>query len=340
MRRTVLLFSLSLALVSPTMTLAQSAAPDAADVRYREGNAAYKQKRYAEAKVAYEDAFRRKQTHDIAANLGFAEIKLELWREAATHLSFALRNWAPTGKAASRESAMEFLTAAKEKIATLVLAGPAGAELLIDGKPVGTAPIEELFVDPGAHTVGARREGFEPAEQTVQAEKGKTLPVTLNLVPVAPPAPPPPMASAEQPPPRSDAPLKRAPLILGPNKAIVIGGSVVTGAAVIAGVVLVAVSNGKAATAESTRATLVANNGAGACTGQGVPPSCSTVVDAIHGKNTFGSAAAWTFIGAGAVGAATLIYALTARRVVETGRVRVTPTAALGGGGLVITGAW
>src|SRR5580692_6113300 len=116
MRRSVLLVLLALAVPPAATAFAQPAGQDAADVRYREGNAAYKQKRYAEAKAAFEDAFRLKHTHDIAANLGFAEIKLELWRDAATHLAFALRNWAPTGKAASRESTVEFLAIAKEKV--------------------------------------------------------------------------------------------------------------------------------------------------------------------------------------------------------------------------------
>ena len=158
-------------------------------MRYRAGNAAYKQKHYAEAKTAYEDAFRLKQTFDIAANLGFAEFKLEMWRDAATHLSFALRNWAPTGKAESRASAVKYLGVAKERIATLAITVASGAEVMIDGKRAGTAPVEERFVDPGTHTVGAKRDGYNPIEQAVTAEKGKTLQVALSLVATAPPPP-------------------------------------------------------------------------------------------------------------------------------------------------------
>lgn len=341
MRRSVLLILLSLAIASPATTHAQPAGPDAADVRYRAGNVAFKQKRYVEAKAAYEDAFRLKQTFDIAVNLGFAEMKLELWRDAATHLSFALRNWAPTGKAESRVSAVEYLAAAKEQVATLAVTVTAGAEVMVDGKRMGTAPVEELFVDPGTHTIGARRDGYTQVEQTALAERGKTLPVALTLVAAA--LPPPSASATPLPSSSSSSSAPPAPPIAsavarpaaGPPQALIVTSGVLAAAGLGAGIGLTVAANGKA----SDEARL--QMGRSACFTPGAnAAACATLNDAASSKVTLSNAAVSTFIGGSAFALVTAGLGIWAATSSKAAPVRVVPTVGADRAGLSVVGVW
>jgi hypothetical protein len=48
-----------------------------------------------------------------------------------------------------------------------------GAEIRLDGKPVGTSPLEgELFLDPGEHKLVASLSGHEAVERTLQVSAG------------------------------------------------------------------------------------------------------------------------------------------------------------------------
>lgn len=304
--------------------------PEDADTYFRQGNTFYKEQRWGEARGAYETAWRLKKSHDIAANLAYAEMKLGKFRDAAEHLAFAVKNWPPTGKADKRDYAIERLQLVKKEVGALsIRVSAARAEVLVDGKAIGQSPLDaEVFVEPGSHTVEAKLGGYEDAKEVVEAAKGSALTVTLALVAVVPP---PATGTAVAPPP---------PAARGPNKAIAITGAAITGVGAGLGVVLAVVSNGKASDSETLRSALISSNGPAACTGAHVPASCSAVQDAIRGKNTFGSAAAWSFIGAGAVGAATLIYVLATPRAAKTGGVVIAPMVAAKGGGLVLGGAW
>ena len=62
---------------APTAAQAQppAAAPsDEASELFKKGNEAYKQKKWAEAEKAFEEAFALKQAYDIAGNLGDVEL--------------------------------------------------------------------------------------------------------------------------------------------------------------------------------------------------------------------------------------------------------------------------
>ena len=340
MRRSILLLVLALAASQPSTSQAQPADSDPADVQFRLGNAAYKDKRFAEARTAFEAAFHLKQTHDIAVNLGFAEIKLELWRDAAAHLSFGLRNWAPTGKAASRESAVKFLAAAKEKVGTLTVTVAAGAEVLIDGKPAGTAPLDELFVEPGTHTVGARREGFDPVEQTVQAEKGKSYPVALTLIASAPP--PPPQVSATHPVPSTSAsgpvPLPASPVVpprAGPPPALIVTSGVLAAGGLGAGIGLTVAANHKA----SDEATL--QLGPSACVSPGAnAAACSTLHAAASSKVTLSNAAVSAFLGGSALALVTGGLGIWMAVSPKAAPVLVVPTVGADRAGLTVVGVW
>ena len=245
----VSILALAALLAAPAGASAQPAppaaanAPDPADAAFRQGNALYKEQRYAEAKAAFEQAFKLKRSHDIAANLGYAEMKLGQRRDAAEHLAFAVKNWPPTGKAENRESAVHFLGLAKAAVMTLrVVVNVEGATVLVDGKPVGTSPLEnDVFVEPGTRTIGARLAGYADAEQAVQATQGGEQKVDLSLVAAPPPGPAGGGGSGPTPPPT----LAKRSVVPG----AVLGAA--GGAAVVTGIVLMAVGAGKLSTTKS-----------------------------------------------------------------------------------------
>jgi hypothetical protein len=61
-----------------------------------------------------------------------------------------------------------------------------GAELSLDGRPLGVAPLlDSVWVTPGAHEIAARKDGFLPAKQAVDARAGGAEQVAITLPPLA-----------------------------------------------------------------------------------------------------------------------------------------------------------
>jgi eukaryotic-like serine/threonine-protein kinase len=64
-----------------------------------------------------------------------------------------------------------------------VVSDPANAVVRVDGKAVGTTPLEALEVAPGRHEVRLERRGYAAATQTVEGRGGQTVEVSLKLEP-------------------------------------------------------------------------------------------------------------------------------------------------------------
>jgi hypothetical protein len=62
-----------------------------------------------------------------------------------------------------------------------VTADSSGAEVLINGKGVGTAPVDEMEVAPGTTTIVVRKEGFTESTQTVKLIAGREYPISVKL---------------------------------------------------------------------------------------------------------------------------------------------------------------
>ena len=58
--------------------------------------------------------------------------------------------------------------------------GPAGAEVLVDGRVVGTLPVQ-VVVDAGRHDVSVRMEGYVQRRVYVEAADGTPLEVEIQL---------------------------------------------------------------------------------------------------------------------------------------------------------------
>jgi hypothetical protein len=329
MRRTLIA---GLLLVWATTASAQTPS-DAADTYFRQGNGLYKEQRWADARTAFESAWKLKKAHDIAANLAYAEMKLGRWRDAAEHLAFAVKSWPPTGKADKRDYAIERLQAAKREVSTVTIqVDVARADVLVDGALVGQSPLaDEVFVDPGPHRVEAKLDGYDDGAATVQAEKGGAEHVTLALV-RTPPAP--------KPGPREPLPLPPPP-VRPPTWLLVTTGVLAVGG-LAAGTGLAVAAGGKRADAEALRTTL--GGVATACTGN-TSPNCTALLSDLRSRDAMSTAAVGSFVAGGVLAAATIglgAWALVTPRD-EKNTVqsfRVAPMLGANGGGITVRGMW
>ncbi|WP_437864071.1 PEGA domain-containing protein [Sorangium sp. So ce363] len=358
-----MLFSAATLIAVPEIAAAQPATPQAApanadavtraDASYRRGLRLYSDKKYVEAEAELQSAWELNPTFDVAYNLGNTKYQLKKYREAAEHLSFALRNW-PLVKTVAKlkPTAEQRLAESRAQVGALrVTVSAAGAEVLVDGKAVGRAPLEgEVFVEPGEHRVEARLEGYAPVSQTVKSAKGETTDAGLAMVPVKseaqvagamaeggmgaagvgvggpvveqlPPGP------VEPPPKKNWGPV----IALGAASAVALGVGIGT---------TVASNNASADGRAQADAILKAGGGcpdAPAAYSQ----ACSDLRSTASRVDTFAHAATVAYTASGVLAIAAVTYALWPRSGAKaSGKVRVLPETHVGYRGIVVQGAW
>lgn len=328
-----------------------------AEELFQRGKALYKSGKKQEAYEALAAAWALKKSHDIAANLGSAELALGRARDASEHFAYCVRTFPATGSKKQLATVKKLFDEARSQVGALsVKANVEGAEVLVDGRAVGRTPLEdEVFVEPGSRTIEAKLAGYEAARANVQVTKGLSQQVTLTLTASPPPSgaaqkPAPPSAAVQDAPPVSpsgSAPVpppngltNTSPLGNGPYKTVLIAGGSLAGATLISGIVLTVLANGKASDARVKRLRLVHQHGPAACTGEDVPAQCQSLADADEARATLSNAALWTYVGAGALAIGTVVVALVARPVPTKTGFFVTPTLSLSSGGIMIKGAF
>ncbi|MDC0680720.1 PEGA domain-containing protein [Sorangium atrum] len=310
-------------------------------------------RKYVEAEAELQSAWELNPTFDVAYNLGNTKYQLKKYREAAEHLSFALRNW-PLVKTVAKlkPTAEQRLAESRAQVGALrVTVSAAGAEVLVDGKALGRAPLEgEVFVEPGEHRVEARLEGYAPVSQTVKSAKGETADVGLAMVAEkseaqaagvkteggmgaagvgvgAPVMGQPPAGPVEPPPKKNWVPV----IALGAASAVGLGvgiGMTVAGSNVLDDV---------HAQRQSIR------NAGGQCTKPSASfvDDCAELSSAGERVDTLGHVAGAAYVASGVLAAAALTYALWPRGETRTaGQPRVVATAHPTGAGVVVLGAW
>ncbi len=129
----------------------------------------------------FKAAFALSATYDIAGNLGDVELTLEKSRDAAEHLAFSLRHW-PAGQAEARAKTQARFDQAKKLVAWVTVSvNVEGADVLVNGQPVGKSPLEgEVFVAPGAITIEAKLDG-KTDKSTVALDKGESRAIQLEV---------------------------------------------------------------------------------------------------------------------------------------------------------------
>jgi hypothetical protein len=293
--------------------------PDAvqrADALFRSANQLYTQQKWAEAEAAFLAAWALNPTYDVAANLGHTQFKLQKYRDAAEHLSFALRNWPLIGKPEPRKLAQDRLDEARRFVAAVTVSvSEPGADVFVDGILVGHSPmVSELFVEPGTRVIEARLQGRGDAKQVVQAAKGAASTVTLTLQ----------RPGGGSPPPGG----KSVPLL-----ATGIGVAAVGVGLGIAGVVA---SANNSSSFNGLRAQL-AVNGTNACNPP-TNPACDDLRSKGIAVGSFRNLGIVGFTVGGAAAVATVVYVLLPTSSTKATPVKAGFLLAPGGGGATLTG--
>ncbi|XYH96529.1 PEGA domain-containing protein [Sorangium sp. So ce1128] len=302
---------------------------------FEQGNRLYDERRWAEARDKFLEAWKLKRSYDVAANLGDVELMLGEARGAAEHLAYALREFPAGGKPALRQTLAKRFDEARRLVGALrIQASKPGAEVLVDGRSIGYAPIDdEVFVEPGTHQLTARREGYDDATANVEAKAGGAYEVTLTLEPAAAQALAP-KESAAAPQRRQETPAATGAAASPPSGLVVSAGIGLTALLAGGGIAFTLASNSKATDADALAAELGRDGGRSACWSGGAP-KCSTLHDLNVQSDTFHNLAVAGFVGAGVAGAATLVYALWPRASADA---RVMPVVGAGAGGVVVGG--
>ncbi len=303
---------------------------DHADELFDKGKEAFNLGKIEDAYALYQKAWALKQTHDIAGNMAQAELKLGRVRAAAEHISFAIAHFPPTSVSDPRPALEKVLVGLRQQLGVMHLKlNVPGAKIAIDGRALGESQsLDEVFVEPGAHTFVAELAGYANATATETATAGSRNEVTLTLVKEAPvertelPKPPNPIV---EPVPRSKLP------------GIVVGATGGVGLGV--GLALLAIGGGKGTSADDLLSQVR--------TREGIDVVCPKAAECAEIKslrstrdNDVNAGRVLVGIGSAAlvVGVAYLLWPQA--KPESTGKVRVAPMASPTSGGVWLTGAF
>ena len=141
-----------------------------------------------DAHAEYSIAWSIDRSWEAAAGLGKAAYKTQHYAEALARLAFYLRE-APATKVSPKERAEVegWIQDAKAKTGTVVLKGPAGDDVLVDGEDAGKTPLAEpIVLDPGKHKVEVRR-GAQGETRIAEITAGAKIELDFTPPKAAPP---------------------------------------------------------------------------------------------------------------------------------------------------------
>jgi hypothetical protein len=161
---------------------------------YDEGFGAAKRGQWVQAYPLLARAWETERRWQVARLLGQAEVELGKYRDAAEHLTFFLRETRDNAQvgAGERASTEQLLVRAGAHVGALtIVVEPLGAEVLVDGVRVGTAPLADpVYVQPGKRSVEVRHQGYPHAGDSYRVDAGQTARVELRMARTVIPAGP------------------------------------------------------------------------------------------------------------------------------------------------------
>lgn len=315
----------------------------------RRGQEAARKGKWQEAYDAFKAAWGLVQDHAVACNLAQASLKLERRVEAAERARDCVKMLPESTKQEHRKRAEEGYEKARAAVAALEIdVEPEGADVLLDEKRIGTAPLpDEVFVEPGSHVVEAKHGTNGAVRQEVYAKQGEVRVVSLKVsAPSA--AMPDPAPSGTQPgsgtnpaPNGDTGPTKPSEGIQPRTIALIVGGAL---SAITLGAGIVFKLKGSAAHDDAADALTQAKAqfGSNPCASQ--PGSTSSLCAEVRDKRDEGDSAnqisniSFYAFGAFAVGTAA-VFLFWPEEKSSTG-VRATPWMTAEAGGVTLGGAF
>jgi len=184
------LASLVIALIVPAVFATASAqaqqastTPATAKAQYGKALEAMKREDWSEARALLEPLWENMHTYDIAAALGQAEFMLKDYAAGTQHMAFAAANVPLKEKVATVQRIRSALVEMKQAVGTVRFSvSKDGAEVLADGKVVGTSPLAiEVYLNPGPHKLEARTSNGASGNEMLEVVAGKSYEVALVL---------------------------------------------------------------------------------------------------------------------------------------------------------------
>lgn len=155
-----------------------------AEELFRRARELHREKRWEEARDAYDRAWQLERTFQIAANLALVELRLGRARDAAEHLSFALAHLpASDPKVAEARAHLEqMMKEATARVGTLkVELDRDEAVIYVDDQPVGSAPLEHpIYLEAGRHVVHVQPSGAPLITRELTIEPGVVYRLALS----------------------------------------------------------------------------------------------------------------------------------------------------------------
>ncbi|HEX3905826.1 MAG TPA: tetratricopeptide repeat protein [Polyangia bacterium] len=179
-------FILAACLASALFSLCAQAADPSPDLLIEQGLALRRSGKPEEALELFRHAHALAPSSRTFGQMGLVETSLKQWVDAENHLSVALSNPDDRWVAKNRAFLDEALGLCRQHVGDLVVSGPAGVEIFVSGKSVGTLPtVPAIHLVEGSVVVSARAEGFKPFEQTAAIRPGVRSSLTVAMAPVA-----------------------------------------------------------------------------------------------------------------------------------------------------------
>ena len=149
---------------------------------YKKAQAAFEANDYEQARGLFLQAWAIQPSAEIALGLGQVELELKRYRDCAEHLDYALRNLSPTVNESVLGMAKKALAESTAQLAVIrVTTNREGADISVDGKTVGKAPLAApLFLEPGNHEIAAHV-GNSGIARPVSLQAGQESSITLPL---------------------------------------------------------------------------------------------------------------------------------------------------------------
>lgn len=139
-----------------------------------------------EALVVFKKAYAKTPSPRARAQVALAEQALGMWVAAETDLVAALASEADPWIAKNRAALDGALGVIRRHIGSLEVRGADGAEIFVDGAPVGVASAGASFrVEAGRRTLEARSKGHHATTRSVEVPAGGVARETISLVAVS-----------------------------------------------------------------------------------------------------------------------------------------------------------
>jgi hypothetical protein len=155
---------------------------DEAKESFEKGIELYKANDYQGALAEFLAAYKAKPHHAVLYNIAQCYQMIDAGADALHYYSLYLEEGADYISDSRRKLVEKEIEKLKGQLTPLTLdVEPDGAQVLIDGKAIGTSPVKVQYLDPGGHTFIVRKQGYGTHEGEFVAKRGEPLDIDVVL---------------------------------------------------------------------------------------------------------------------------------------------------------------